>query len=154
MNERAGLIRLDRNERLAPFSHAIFDDMMKLLTPELITTYPDPTPLYGRISRLTRLPEDYFFFTNGSDAALRMIIQAFIQPGDRLVLSDPSYAMLSVYAKITQAVAQLIPYDSNIRLDVGRIEEMLRERPRVLGFAQSRSTYGHGAFSRHNCVKS
>jgi histidinol-phosphate aminotransferase len=132
MNERAGLIRLDRNERLSPFPPQVFAEMMKVITPELICTYPDPTPLYGRISRSTGLPEDCFFFTNGSDAALRLIVQAFIQPGDKLVLSDPSYAMLGVYAKITQANVRLIPYDLNIRLDVGRVEELLREGPKVL----------------------
>ena len=132
MSERAGLIRLDRNERLCPFPPAVFAEMMKSVTSELICTYPDPTPLYGRMSRATDLPEDRFFFTNGSDAALRLIVQAFIQPGDKLVLSDPSYAMLGVYAKITRADVRLIPYDLNIRLDAGRIEELLKERPRVL----------------------
>jgi len=132
MNERAGLVRLDRNERLSPFHPAVFADMMSLLTAELISTYPDPTPLYARMSRATGLSEDHFFFTNGSDAALRLIVQAFIQPGDKLVLSDPSYAMLGVYAKITQAAVRLIPYDPDIHLDSGRIEELLEERPRVL----------------------
>ena len=40
MNERAGLVRLDRNERLSPFQHSVFADMMKLITPEQISTYP------------------------------------------------------------------------------------------------------------------
>src|ERR1051326_6296076 len=111
MNERAGLVRLDRNERLSAFSPAVFADMMKLLTPELVSTYPDLTPLYGRMSRLTGLPEDCFFFTNGSDAALRLIVGAFIQPGETLVLTDPTYAMLKVYSKITEAKLQTIPYD-------------------------------------------
>jgi len=69
MNERAGLIRLDRNERLSPFPPEIFAEMAKLFTAELVCTYPDPTPLYGRMSRLSGLPENHFFFTNGSDAA-------------------------------------------------------------------------------------
>ena len=132
MNERAGLVRLDRNDRLSAFSPAVFADMMKLLTPELVSTYPDPTPLYGRMSRLTGLPEDCFFFTNGSDAALRQIVQAFLQPGEQLVLSDPTYAMLGVYAKILQAKTSLIPYDPGIRLDADRIELLLRERPKIL----------------------
>lgn len=132
MNERAGLVRLDRNERLTPFPPAVFADMAKFFTADLICTYPDPTPLYGRMARLTGLPEDCFFFTNGSDAALRLIVQAFIQPGDRLVLSDPSYAMLSVYAKITQAAVELLPYGPGITLDVHRIEDVIKQGPRIL----------------------
>lgn len=134
MNERAGLVRLDRNERLSAFPAPVFAEMMKLINAELISTYPDPTPLYARMSRLTGLPEDCFFFTNGSDAALRLIIQTFIQPGDSLVLTDPSYAMLGVYAKITQAAVSLIPYDAGIKLDTDRIEELLKGRPRILAF--------------------
>lgn len=132
MSERTGLVRLDRNERLSPFPASAFAEMKELVTPDLISTYPDPAPLYSRMSRVTGLREECFFFTNGSDAALRLILQAFIRPGDKLVCSNPSYAMLSVYAKITQANVQSVPYTAGIHLDVDRIIALLNEQPRML----------------------
>ena len=132
MNERVDMIRLDRNERLSPFPPAVFADMMRPITAEVLSTYPDPTPLYGRMARLTGLPDDAFFFTNGSDAALRMIMQSFLQPGDTLVLTGPTYAMLSVYARILQPKVIEIPYDETIGLDLARIEALIDQRPRVV----------------------
>lgn len=132
MNERLNMIRLDRNERLGPFPTATFTEMKRLFTADLLSTYPDPTPLYAKVSRMTGLAEDCFFFTNGSDAALRLIFHAFLQKGDTVVLSDPSYAMLSVYAKIREARAALVPYDDCIRLDLQRLEGLLHARPRLL----------------------
>ncbi len=132
MDERSAAVRLDRNERLAPFAPSIFAEMSRLVTAELISTYPDPTPLYGKISRLEGLPEDHFFFTNGSDAALRLSLQAFIEPGDGLLLSEPSYAMLGVYAKILGAATRVVPYEAGISLDLGQIENWLEEGVRLL----------------------
>jgi histidinol-phosphate aminotransferase len=132
MNERATMIRLDRNERLSPFPASVFADMMRSITPATISTYPDPTPLYGCLARLTGLSEDNLFFTNGSDAAIRMILQAFINPGDTLVLTNPTYAMLPVYARIFRANVVEVPYDEKVQLDLAQLEQLIDARPRMV----------------------
>ncbi|MBM3851878.1 MAG: histidinol-phosphate aminotransferase family protein [Verrucomicrobia bacterium] len=132
MSERQEMIRLDRNERLSAFPASVFADMMRSITAETISTYPDPTPLYSRLARLSGLPEDCFFATNGSDAALRMILQAFLSPGETLVLSSPTYAMLPVYGRIFGANVVEVPYDEQVRLDTARLGQLIDSHPRVV----------------------
>jgi len=61
-----------------------------------------------------------------------MIVQTFVAAGDRLVLSEPSYAMLGVYAKITRAAVESVPYGPGISLDVKHLEEILSTGPRLV----------------------
>lgn len=126
------MIRLDRNERLSPFPVPIYEEMMKSIGPEALTTYPDPTPLYRRAAEAMKLDEDNFFFTNGSDAALRMILQAFLSPGDSLVLTNPGYAMLGVYSKIDSASVVEISYNERIELDLDQLKDAIRRKPKVV----------------------
>src|SRR2546428_483029 len=91
MGERRHYVCLDRNERTVPFPEPVFQDMLKALRPELFNQYPDPTPLYERLARQFHLPNDFFYVTNGSDAAIRMLFQTFLRPNDAVALADPTY---------------------------------------------------------------
>jgi histidinol-phosphate aminotransferase len=93
MGERADYVRLDRNERVTPVSQDVFHNMIATLSPDLFCAYPDPTPLYDRLSRDLQLPVDHLYLTNGSDAAIRMLFQTYLRPGDRVVFYDTNKAM-------------------------------------------------------------
>ena len=56
MDDRARYARLDRNERITAFPNDVFRDMLSSLTAEHICAYPDPSPLYARLSRTLGVP--------------------------------------------------------------------------------------------------
>jgi histidinol-phosphate aminotransferase len=135
MGERQDRICLDRNERTVPFPPDILAEMLRSVHSSLLNHYPNPDPLYQRMSRSLELPEDHLYLTNGSDAAVRMLFQTFVRPGDAVVLALPSYAMYGIYAKIFQARPQTVSYRDNLTLDVNQIERLLQEKPRLLMLA-------------------
>jgi histidinol-phosphate aminotransferase len=47
------------------------------------------------------------------------VYQAYISPGDGVVMLDPSYAMFPVYAQMFSGEAVLVPYDRDLQLDTG-----------------------------------
>ena len=132
MGERANYVRLDRNERVTPVSQDVFHDMLATLSPELFCAYPDPTPLYERLSRDLNLPADHIYLTNGSDAAIRMLFQTYVRPGDRVAFPDPTYAMYSIYTRIFQAGPLPVEYAADMTLDINRILGLLETSPRIL----------------------
>ena len=135
MDERSQFVRLDRNERVSPFPEEVFREMLNALRPESFCAYPDPSPLYSRLSRQISLPEDCLYLTNGSDAAIRMIFQTFLRPGDCVVFPDPTYAMYAIYAKIFEARAATIAYSATGRLDVDALIRLLQNGVRMLAVA-------------------
>jgi histidinol-phosphate aminotransferase len=132
MDERLQYVRLDRNERVSPFSADVFAEMAASLGPDLFCTYPNPAPLYQRLSRDLSLPGEQLYVTNGSDAAIRMLFHTYVRPADEVVFPDPTYAMYAVYAQIFQARAQLVPYSADRRLDLDQVFRLLERRPRLL----------------------
>ncbi len=132
MGERVNFVRLDRNERVTPVSQDVFREMLATLSPDTFCAYPDPTPLYARLSRELKLPENHLYLTNGSDAAIRMLFQTYVRRGDMVVFPDPTYAMYSIYSRIFQAQAQAVSYSAGMTLDTGRFFELLEMRPRIL----------------------
>lgn len=135
MGERSNYVCLDRNERVEPVAPAVFEEMLAGLSPDLFCMYPNPAPLYERLSRATGFPEDCIYLTNGSDAALRMIFQTYVRPDDLSVFPDPSYAMYAIYSQIFQARARTIAYSKDRRLDVAALINELEKKPRILVIA-------------------
>lgn len=136
MGERADYVRLDRNERVSPVSQSVFQDMLTVLSPEMFCAYPDPTPLYRRLSQNLNVQEESLYLTNGSDAAIRMLFQTYIRPGDSVMFPDPTYAMYAIYSQIFQAQARTIPYTKEMEFDVDlMLEYLIKEKPRILAIA-------------------
>jgi histidinol-phosphate aminotransferase len=135
MHERSNLCRLDRNERVTPFAPDEFRAMLATLTPEHFCAYPDPAPLYARLSRAVGLPEDHLYLTNGSDAAIRMVFQTYVRPGDTVVFPDPSYAMYGIYAQVFQARSAVVRYGNDLTLDVDQVRALVESGSRLLALA-------------------
>ena len=129
---RADYVRLDRNERVSPMSEEQRRELFASLHPDVLNAYPDPSPLYERLSTHLGVPEECLFVTSGSDTAIRRIFEAFVRPGDRVIQPDPSYAMYQVYTTMFEAEAQLVPYGSDRKLPIDLLLLGLDQRPRVL----------------------
>ena len=129
---RDRLVRLDRNEQVTPWPEAAQRDILGHLPADVFNGYPDPRPLYERLSRLLGIGMDGLFVTAGSDAAIRRIFETFVEPGDTVVYGDPTYPMYSVYSQLYQARVVQIPYDHTLELPVEQVFLALRDRPRLL----------------------
>jgi histidinol-phosphate aminotransferase len=111
------LIGLDRNERLAPLPEWFVTILRERLTSSLASIYPSPTALRVELAAALGLPRECVFITPGTDAALRAVHLAYVQPGDTVVRLEPTYAMVPVYAGLFGARDVAVGYDEELRLD-------------------------------------
>ena len=114
-------IALDRNERVAPLPSWFLEKLRDSLESALMTSYPITDELYRKLSLKLDLPQEQFLLTTGSDAAIKALFQAYVRPGDKVVMLDPSYAMYAVYAQMFQAEACKIPFNDKLELDPSRL---------------------------------
>lgn len=135
MPERRGRVHMDLNERVTPFEPAIHAQLLAQIQPELLCHYPDASPLYERLSQHLELPEERLYVTPGSDAAIRLLFQAYIRPGDQVVFPEPTFAMYAVYSQIFQARPRTVPYQRGQALDVQHLRRLLDDGPRILAIA-------------------
>lgn len=121
MEGREGLLCLDRNERVDPFSPDVWQQILGQLRPEMMCHYPDGTGLVRALAKQEAVETNQVYLTNGSDAALRMLFQSFLRPKSHVVTARPSYAMTAIYGEIFEGQVEEISYREDRTLDVAEI---------------------------------
>src|SRR5207248_10608336 len=112
----SGLVRLDRNERVQPLPEWFLDRMRQAVDNQLLTEYPAAGPLHEELAASIGVHQNQLLVAAGSDGAVRAAYQAYVRPGDGVVMLDPSYAMYAVYARMMGARATGIAFDREMRL--------------------------------------
>ena len=110
-------IGLDRNERLSPFPDWFMDNIRQSVQSNLLNWYPVQDELEQELAVYIDLPMEQIILTPSSDSAFKALYQAYIGPGDSVVMLDPSYAMFPVYAHMFQGNPVLIPFDNDLKID-------------------------------------
>ncbi len=119
-NERAGLVGLDRNERLSPLPSFVIDEIRERTNSDLLTHYPSLEPLYEQLASTLGIPRQQLLLTPGSDAAVRALCHVYGAPGSRAVMLDPSYAMYPIYARMFGIEPVQMSFQSDLTVDFDR----------------------------------
>jgi histidinol-phosphate aminotransferase len=107
------LLWLDKNENTDPALSAVTRGILAELAdlaPDSLYTYPESAALYAKIARWVGLSIDHFLLSAGSDGAIRAVFETFIDAGDTVVLTQPTFAMYPVYARMFGARIVSLPY--------------------------------------------
>jgi histidinol-phosphate aminotransferase len=94
------LIYLDRNENRFGCSPLVTKIIRNSLTEKFLSKYPDPDAqtLKAKIANRTGLSESNVIIGNGSIEVQQMVFRAFTNPGDAVLILDPSYKMFETLA--------------------------------------------------------
>jgi histidinol-phosphate aminotransferase len=124
-----GLLWLDKNENLDPELLRLTHDVLKGLPPLTLATYPEAGDCYRKLARWVGVAPEQLILTPGSDGAIRLVFEAFIESGDAVIHTSPTFAMYPVYSQMYGADVteiQYIPTDSGPELSPELIVKMLR----------------------------
>lgn len=127
---------LDKNENADPELAKLTKRLLSEVDPSDIYSYPECTPLYNKLARHLGVPTDHLILTAGSDGAIRSMFEAFIDPGDVVVHTVPSFAMYAVYSKMYGANVVPLAYkssDTGPVLHVGEVVDTIAHaRPKLV----------------------
>ena len=130
------LLWLDKNENTDPAMMAVTGRILAELDRRSVAIYPDVAPLYATLAGYHGVDPHSLVVASGSDGIIASVFRAFIEPGDRVVLSDPTYAMYPVYAGIHGAVVVPLAYRAEAdgpRIGIaGALATIRRERPKLV----------------------
>jgi histidinol-phosphate aminotransferase len=141
-SEQYGLVRLNRNERIDPLPGWFVSRIRDAIGDQLLTGYPTTDELYEELSASLDLDPRQLLLTAGSDAAVKALYQAFVEPGDRVVALDPSYAMYRVYAEMFRARMTPVPIQPDLTVDPQRLLESIDAGVRLVILANPNQPTG------------
>ena len=105
LGDRDGL-RLDFNENTLACSPRVREALAAFSSADC-TRYPERGPVEALVARYLQLPPEQILLTNGVDEAIHVLCQAYLDPGDELLLPVPTYSMYEVYG--SAAGAAIVP---------------------------------------------
>jgi histidinol-phosphate aminotransferase len=91
---------VDRNENLDPALMALTARVLREIDPIHLCTYPELTPFYKKLGATLGIGAEHLLLTAGSDGAIRMVFEAYVSAGDRVLHTVPTFAMYPVYCQM------------------------------------------------------
>jgi len=124
--------RLDRNERNEPFSEKFIDQVKKKMSGELFMVYPEMDSVYEKMASWLKVDPAKLVLQSGSEQAIKSIFEAFINPGETVLLHFPGFAMYEVYCNMFQAKVVKQSYDSGLNFDWEAYKGMITKDIRMV----------------------
>ncbi|HLH18521.1 MAG TPA: histidinol-phosphate transaminase [Bryobacteraceae bacterium] len=107
---RAGKLRLDFNENTVGCSPRVIAALREGLSGEGLAVYPEYGTAKDAIARYFRVTPEQLLFCNGTDEAIQVFVNTYVDDGQEVVLLRPSYAMYRFYCEVAGAKICEIPY--------------------------------------------
>jgi len=134
-------LRLDFNENTLACSPAVLTAIQRLTAADL-TRYPERGPVEQLVAQHLGLTADQVVLTNGVDEAIHVLFQAFLDPGDELLLPVPTYTMYEIYASSTDAITRHVQAAADFRFPFEALLAAITPRTRILAIATPNSPTG------------
>jgi histidinol-phosphate aminotransferase len=142
---RLGKMRMDFNENTVGCSPRIADFLRENITRGLMSVYPDYSGVRESLAPHFGVEASQILITNGTDEAIQVLINTYVDDGDEVLLLRPSYAMYRFYAEVAGAVVRevdFLPPDFEFPLE--RLLEAITPRTRAVLIANPNNPTGTG----------
>jgi histidinol-phosphate aminotransferase len=139
---RTEKLRLDFNENPTGCSPAVRRALAKL-TAASISAYPEQETVRRKAARHFGVRPDELLLTNGTDEALSLVVNTFVESGHTVLLAEPTYAMYRFYSELAGARIVAPRYDSAMQFPWKEILAALRSAPRVFFLPNPNSPTGN-----------
>jgi histidinol-phosphate aminotransferase len=139
---RTDKLRLDFNENPIGCSPAVRRALAKL-TAASISAYPEQETVRRKAARYFGVQPQELLLTNGTDEALSLVVNAFVESGDRVLLVEPTYAMYRFYSELAGARLVAPRYGAEMVFPWKDVLAALRSGPRVFFLPNPNSPTGN-----------
>ncbi len=139
---RAGKLRLDFNENTVGCSPKVIECVQKYLTADHLTIYPEYQDARRDLGAFFGVTPDEFSMTNGTEEAIQLLINTFVNDGDEVLLLKPSYAMYRFYAEVVGASVREIPYASDLSFPLADLLDAMRPETHAILIANPNNPTG------------
>jgi histidinol-phosphate aminotransferase len=107
---RHGKLRLDFNENTVGCSPKVIEYLKEKLSADALTVYPEYLDAMRELAAFFAVAPGELLLSNGTDEAIQVLINTFVDDGDDVLLLRPSYAMYRFYAELAGASVREIEY--------------------------------------------
>lgn len=129
---RYDFYRYDMNENPEGLPKEFVDSVLKEITPEFLSIYPEPDRFLKRYAGYIGVKYENLLTTNGSDMAIRYLLETFGEVGKEVVTVSPSFEMYWVNCSILGLKHVPVNYEDDLTISVDKIVNAITENTRIV----------------------
>ncbi len=142
---RADKLRLDFNENTVGCSPRVIDALKAQLSSAQLAIYPEYSEAKAAIAAYFRVQPEQFVFTNGTDEAIQVLVNTYVDDGQEAVILKPSYAMYRFYLEVAGARIKEVAYPyPAMEFPLQEILDAITPETRAVIFANPNNPTGTG----------
>jgi len=140
LGNREGL-RLDFNENTVGCSSRVLEKLRQL-DGEALARYPVREPAERAVAAAFEVSPEELLLTNGTDEAIHLICETYLETGDDALVIVPTFAMYEIYAAATGARVVSIPAGRDFSFPTAGVLAALTPRTRFIAVANPNNPTG------------
>ena len=129
---RYGKLRYDMNENPEGLPKEFVDSVLREITPEFLAIYPEPDRFLHKYADFVGVGFENLMCTNGSDMAIRYLLETFGEVGKEVVTVAPSFEMYWVNCSILGYKHVPVAYESDLTIKIEKIVSAISDNTRVV----------------------
>ncbi len=137
---RTGL-RMDFNENTLGCSPLVAEKL-RLLSRETLACYPERGSVEAQVAAFLGRSADEVLLTNGVDEGIHLLCETYLEPGDEVLISIPTFAMYEIYARATGATVRTIPAGKDFTFPQQEMLAAISSRTRLIAVANPNNPTG------------
>ena len=142
---RAGKLRLDFNENTVGCSPKVAEYLRQVLTQPLLAVYPEYEETRPALAAFFGVKPEELLLSNGTDEAIQVLINTYVDDRDEVLVLTPSYAMYRFYAELAGARVCEVSYEADtLAFPVDRFLAEIRPATRAILVANPNNPTGCG----------
>jgi histidinol-phosphate aminotransferase len=142
---RAGKLRLDFNENTCGCSPRVIEFLRQQLSADGLSVYPEYGDARRELAAFFGVQPEQLLLTNGTDEAIQVVLNTYVDDGDEVILLRPSYAMYRFYAEVAGAAIREIDHrPDDLAFPLEELVEAIRPSTRAVLIANPNNPTGTG----------
>ena len=129
---RYGKLRFDMNENPEGLPKEFVDSVLKEITPEYLAIYPEPDRFLRKYADYVGVKFENLMCTNGSDMAIRYLLETFGEVGKEVVTVSPSFEMYWVNCNILGYKHVPVAYEPDLSVRIEKVVAAINQNTRIV----------------------
>jgi len=130
--DRYGKLRYDMNENPEGLPKEFVDSVLKEITPEFLAIYPEPDRFLRKYAKFVGVEFENVVCTNGSDQAIRYLLETFGEVGKEVVTVAPSFEMYWVNCMLLGYKHVPVAYEADMSIRIEKIVAAINANTRIV----------------------
>jgi len=134
-------LRLDFNENTVGCSPRVLD-WLRQISFEDLARYPEKAFAERQMAEFLNVADSELLLTNGTDEAIHLLCQTYLEPGDQALIVVPTYSMYRIYMMAADANVICAPMGANFEFPFAALCEAVTDRTRLIAVANPNNPTG------------